>query len=53
MAGSGVIVAILLGVWFTTGRLFYIWLPLSGITFLWATVKFCTASGYEIETDND
>ena len=53
MLGSGVIVAMLLGVWFSTGRLFYIWLPLSGIACLWATVKFCTDSGSTIETDDD
>ena len=53
MFGSGLLVVILLVVWFATGRLFYVWLPLSALAFLWATVKFCTASGYDFEESDD
>jgi hypothetical protein len=53
MAGSGVIVVILLAVWIFAGRLFYVWLPLAALAFLWATVKFCTASGYDFEDQDD
>lgn len=53
MLGSGAIVVILLVVWFATNRLFYVWLPLSALAFLWATVKFCTANGYQLEEDDE
>jgi hypothetical protein len=51
--GSGAIFVGLLVVWFTTDRLFYVWLPLSGIAMLWAIIKCCTASGYQIEESDD
>jgi len=53
MLGSGMICAVLLVVWFTTDRLFYVWLPLSAIATLVAAVKFCTASGYQFEEDDE
>ena len=53
MLGSGAVVLLLLGVLVSTGRLFYVWLPLSALTCLWATVKFCTATGYQIEEGDD
>jgi hypothetical protein len=51
--GSGAIFIGLLIVWFATDRLFYVWLPLSGIAMLWGIVKSCTASGYSIEESDD
>jgi hypothetical protein len=51
--GSGAIFVGLLIVWFATDRLFYVWLPLSGIAMLWGIVKCSTASGYSIEESDD
>ncbi|MSU58926.1 MAG: hypothetical protein EXS35_12300 [Pedosphaera sp.] len=51
--GSGAIVAVLLVVWFTTGRLFYVWLPLAALACLWSTIKCCTATGYQLEEADD
>jgi hypothetical protein len=48
---SGGIFAILVAIWVSTGRLFVVWLPISGIAMLWGLVKFFTASGYEVESD--
>jgi hypothetical protein len=53
MLGSGAVVVFLLAVLVTTGRLFYVWLPLAALAFLWATVKFCTATGYQIEAADE
>ena len=50
--GSGAVFVILLGVWLFTGQLFYIWLPLSGLSMIWFIIKCCTASGYQIEEDD-
>jgi len=51
MIGGGMGTAIFLGIYFGTGRLFYIWLPLCGISFLYGLVRFLTASGYEVDPD--
>jgi hypothetical protein len=51
--GSGTVFVILLVVWFATGQLFYIWLPLSGLSMTWFIIKCCTASGYQIEEDDE
>lgn len=53
MLGSGAVVVALVLVWIFTERLFYIWLPLSAVALLWATVKFCTATGYRIEDEDE
>ncbi|TAL01258.1 MAG: hypothetical protein EPO07_08635 [Verrucomicrobia bacterium] len=51
--GGGLVTAIVLGVFFTSGRLYYVLLPFSGIAFVWGLIKFLTASGYEVEPDSD
>jgi hypothetical protein len=53
MIGGGIGTTIFVGIYLSSGRLFYIWLPLCAIAFLVGVAKFIMASGYEMNVEED
>jgi hypothetical protein len=47
MIGSGVVLGIFLAIYFSTGHLFFIIIPIAGFGFLWGLAQFIFAAGYE------
>ena len=53
MIGGGLGTGIFVSIYLSTGRLFYIWLPLCALALLVGVAKFLMASGYEMKTEDD
>jgi hypothetical protein len=48
MLGSGALLVIFVGIFLSSGTLFYIILPFAAISFLWGMVGYLTASGFVV-----
>jgi len=53
LIGGGIGTTVFVGIFLSTGRLFYIWLPICAVAFLGGLAKFIMASGYEVEAEDD